>query len=112
MPAYHPITPERHADKCWQRYSSYRFAAQDAVSPLVVQELAKAMLSLPIAFIAQEDRFTPVAVQSLAPGKNFFVARMGAGLAATCPQRCAVIPSFLPTPKTANRCCASIKTAA
>jgi hypothetical protein len=40
---------------------------------LVVQELAKACMSLPIAFIQQNDVFVLHAVQGLAPGRNLFV---------------------------------------
>ncbi|MEA3644323.1 MAG: SapC family protein, partial [Lamprobacter sp.] len=54
-----------------------RFAAGEASVPLVAQELAKACHSLPIAFIRQQDYFTPAAVQGLQPGQNLFVAPDG-----------------------------------
>ena len=54
MPRYDLITKTGFAAQGWRRYDSYAFAATDAVAPLVVQELAKACMSLPIAFIQPE----------------------------------------------------------
>ncbi|WP_442595323.1 SapC family protein [Parapusillimonas sp. JC17] len=79
------VSKERHAGKRWQRYSSYSFAAADAVAALVVQELPKACMSLPIGFISMEDRYVPVAVQGLAGGKNLFVAPDGRWLGGYVP---------------------------
>ncbi|ARU01687.1 SapC family protein [Yoonia vestfoldensis] len=73
MPRYELITKTGFAAQGWRRYDSYAFAASDAVAPLVVQELAKACMSLPIAFIRQNDAFVPHAVQGLEPGRNLFV---------------------------------------
>ena len=73
MPRYELITKTGFAAQGWRRYDSYAFAATDAVAPLVVQELAKACMSLPIAFIQQNDVFVLHAVQGLAPGRNLFV---------------------------------------
>jgi hypothetical protein len=73
MPRYELITKTCFAAQGWRRYDSYAFAATDAVAPLVVQELAKACMSLPIAFLQQNDAFVPHAVQGLEPGRNLFV---------------------------------------
>jgi hypothetical protein len=73
MPRYALITKTGFAAQGWRRYDSYAFAATDAVAPLVVQELAKACMSLPIAFLQQNDAFVPHAVQGLEPGRNLFV---------------------------------------
>lgn len=77
MPNFVALSRNLHAGKRWQRHSSYRFAAQDAVIPLVAQELPKAVMSLPVGFIAMGENFVPVAVQGLAPGQNLFVAPDG-----------------------------------
>ena len=45
--------------------------------PLCMAELAKAATNLPIGFIEQEDSFTAVAVTSIQPEKNFFIAADG-----------------------------------
>jgi hypothetical protein len=73
MPRYELITKSGFAAQAWRRYDSYAFAATDAVAPLVVQELAKGCMSLPIAFLQQNDAFVPHAVQGLEPGRNLFV---------------------------------------
>lgn len=74
MPNYHAITRERHASRHWNRYTSYNFAAADAVVPLVAAELSKAVMALPIAFIAQGEGYVPAAVLGLQAGNNIFVA--------------------------------------
>ncbi len=47
MPTYQALTPSTHRGKRWKRYTDYRFAAADTLAPLVVQELAKACMSIP-----------------------------------------------------------------
>jgi len=74
MSNYQVISRERHADQRWQRYTSYAFAAQDAVIALTAAELPKAVMSLPVAFIEQDGAFVPVAVLGLQPGANLFVS--------------------------------------
>lgn len=73
MPRYEVISKPGFAAQAWRRPKSYVFAATDVVAPLVVQELAKACLSLPIAFIKQNDVFVPHALLGLGRGKNLFV---------------------------------------
>ncbi len=78
MPNIQVISHSNYATKRWMRYTNYNFAAADALSPLVVQELPKAMLSMPIGFILAEDgTYKPVSIQGLEPGKNLFVALDG-----------------------------------
>jgi hypothetical protein len=74
---YRPITKTDFANLRWKRCSSYRFAARDAVVPLVVLELPRACMTLPIAFVQQGEAFVPAAVQGLQPGQNLFVAADG-----------------------------------
>lgn len=71
------ISREQHADKRWKRYSSYSFAAADAVAPLVVQEVPRACLSLPVSFMEVDNGFRLVLVQGLQPGKNLLVGPDG-----------------------------------
>ena len=85
MPTFQAISSTTHADKRWKRYDSYAFAAHDALAPLVAQELPRAVLHLPIAFVAQDGQFTPVAVLGIQPGQNLFVAPEGRWLAAYTP---------------------------
>lgn len=85
MPNYQAVTKSAHAHLRWKRYDSYAFASMDAVAPLVMQELPKACMTLPIAFVAQDDKFIPVAVQGLHPGQNLFVAPDGRWLGGYIP---------------------------
>lgn len=42
MPTIMPVSRQRHGNKQWQRFSSYSFAAKDALAPLALAELPKA----------------------------------------------------------------------
>lgn len=75
--AIKPLSREFHAGKRWLRYDGYSFTAADTICPLVVQEVTRAMLSLPIAFIPQKDAFVLVALQGLVQGKNLLVTADG-----------------------------------
>ena len=74
MADFQVITRERHGSQRWLKHSTYTFATGDALCPLVAQELPKAVLSMPIGFMAEGDHFVPVAVQGLAAGQNLLVA--------------------------------------
>ena len=79
------ISRDQHAGKRWKRYTSYAFAVKDAVAALVVQELPRACLSLPIGFVKSNDAFLLVALQGLQPGKNLWVAPDGRWLGGYVP---------------------------
>ena len=85
MADFQVITRERHGLQYWLKHSTYTFAASDALCGLVAQELPKAMLSMPIGFMAEGDHFVPVAVQGLAAGQNLLVAPDGRWLAQYIP---------------------------
>ena len=74
MANLHGLTFERHGQKFWQRPTNFRFAAAESVIPLVVFELSKAAMSMPLAFVSQGDSFIPVAVMGIEPGNNVFVS--------------------------------------
>lgn len=71
------VSQARHAARKWQHHADYRFAATEALAPIVGAELAKAALSMPLAFSEQAGRYTLVAVLSLVPGRNMFVGPDG-----------------------------------
>ena len=77
MTKFQPITRERFASKRWKRYNNYSFAADTTVVPLAAGELSTAVLSLPLGFLTQGERKQLVAVLSLVPGRNVFVAPDG-----------------------------------
>lgn len=85
MPNYQVISKLTHANKFWKRYSNYTFAAQDAVAPIVVQELPRALMHLPIGFIKQRDDFIPVVILGFQPGHNLFVTPEGRWIAGYTP---------------------------
>ena len=95
MPNFQAVSHATHADKRWKRHQSYTFAAQDALSPLAAQELPRAALYLPIAFVAQREHFTPVAVLGLESGHNLWVAPDGRWLAGYTPAAYRVYPFAL-----------------
>jgi hypothetical protein len=77
MSQFTAITPQQFAGKAWQRYTSYAFAAEANVIPVVGAELAKLAPALPLGFIQANASFELVAITSLQPGTNLFVAPNG-----------------------------------
>jgi hypothetical protein len=77
MPEFTAVSRERHAGKAWRHYTSYAFAAGDAVLPLAASELVQAVMGMPVAFVQQDGRYVLMAVLSLTPGRNLFVAPDG-----------------------------------
>jgi hypothetical protein len=91
------VSKERHGTKKWRRPVNYPFAASEPVAPLVGAELARAALSMPLAFSEQAGRYTLVAVLSLTPGRNSFVGSDGRWLGGYVPAWLRVYPfCFLP----------------
>lgn len=97
------ISRDRHANQRWKRYTSYSFAAGDAVAPLVVQELSRACMHLPIGFVKSEQGFQLVAVQGLQPGRNLWVAPDGRWLAPYVPAAYRGFPFALATTQDGQR---------
>lgn len=77
MSNYQAISLARYSQKRWQNNTGYTHAAREAVAPLVMAEIPKAMLTLPLAFIEESGAYTLVAVLSLLPGKGLFVSQNG-----------------------------------
>ena len=81
MANIHVVAKERHAGKRCQRYTSYAHTADHAVAHLVLPELSRASVAMPIGFIEVKGGLAPVAIQGLEPGRNLFVADDGRWLA-------------------------------
>lgn len=79
------VQPERHVGLRWQRFGSYEHAAADAVAHLVLPEISRACVAMPIGFIMAREKLVPVAVQGLEPGRNLFVAEDGRWLGGYIP---------------------------
>ncbi|WP_284178598.1 SapC family protein [Rhabdaerophilum sp. SD176] len=90
-----PISRQRHAHLFWQRPSDLSRAAQSALIPLVVSEIARAQANLPIAFVADGETFRPVAVAGLHVGKSLLVAPDGRWLGRYVPARLRSYPFAL-----------------
>ena len=81
MSSIHVVSKERHAGKRLQRYTSYAHTAGDAVAPLALDEIARACVAMPIAFMAAKGGGVPVGLLGLEPGRNLLVADDGHWLA-------------------------------
>jgi hypothetical protein len=71
------ITKPDFTEKSWRRSPNYLFTANDAVCPLAVQEMPKAIKDKPIAFLCVDEKYSVVAVLGLAPETNYFVGKDG-----------------------------------
>lgn len=80
-----PVSKERHAAKRIIRHTSYAFAASSAVAPIFPAELSHIAGEYPIAFIKDVDSYSPVALLSLTPERNLFVAPDGRWLGGYIP---------------------------
>jgi hypothetical protein len=81
-----------HAGKAWRRPENYAFAAQGAVVAITALEFSQVGMAMPIAFIAQGDRYESVAVMSLLPGRNMFVGPSGQWLGGYVPASLRTFP--------------------
>ena len=79
------ITPERHAKKVWKHVTDYAFVAEDSGIKLVGAELSTAALAMPIGFIKLDAGYQLVAITSLQPGTNLYVAPDGKWLGGYIP---------------------------
>jgi len=78
MTRFVAVSVERHANKCWRRFSSYDFARAQSVVELVAAELPKAAVAMPIALMRGGDAsYRLVALLGLEPGNNLYVAPDG-----------------------------------
>lgn len=71
------IRHETHGDKAWRRFSGYQFALGANTAHLAAQEIAKAALVMPLAFMQVEAKVSLVAICGLLPQQNLFVAPDG-----------------------------------
>ena len=79
------ITAERHTGKLWKHVIDYAFAAENNVIPLLGAELDKAAVVMPIGFCNLDAGYQLVAITSLQPGMNLYVAPDGQWLSEYIP---------------------------
>ena len=82
------ITPERHAKKVWKHVTDYAFAAEDTVIPLVGPSSARRHWRCLSALSSIDAGYQLVAITSLQPGTNLYVAPDGKWLGAYIPLPC------------------------
>ena len=69
------VTFTQHAQMALsQNKSFYTFAAQDSLIPVVAAELPKLVPMIPLAFLPNESGYLLMAVASLLPGQNLYIA--------------------------------------
>lgn len=77
MPNFQVINRNVHGNRRWVRHVNYIFTAKERMATLVGAELPKAMMGMPIGFVAQGDDYAPVALLSLLEERNLFVGQNG-----------------------------------
>ena len=92
MTEFAAISPEHHAQKVWKNVTDYAFAAEQTVIPLVGAELSKTISAMPTGFIKQEAGYELVAINSLQPGQNLYVAPDGKWLGTYIPSALRAYP--------------------
>lgn len=85
MSNYQIVTNEEFSKLRWKKYENYLFAEKDIIASLVLEELPKACLSMPIVFCKEGENFSPAALLGLKPGKNLYVSRDGRWLGSYIP---------------------------
>lgn len=80
-----PVSRQSHAGQVWRRLATFSFAAKDSYVPIAGSELGRAVTTLPVAFMEASGQFMPVALLSLTPGQNLFVAPNGKWLGTYVP---------------------------
>lgn len=85
MANYVPISRVKHAGLHWTKPTDYRFAAGEALLPLVVAELPRVAQNMPTAFVVSGDTFVPVLLAGVQPGSSLLVANDGRWLGGYVP---------------------------
>lgn len=80
-----PVTFAAYGNKRWQRFSSYGFAAETIMTPLMLSEVRSAASAFPIAFVKHEGNCFPVAILGLDENVNLFVSGEGEWIGAYIP---------------------------
>ena len=83
-PPQTPYTPQwvavqksTHQHTHWVKYTHYQFTKNTTAAPILQAELAELLPFYPLAFLATEQSFQLVALQSLQPNLNLYVNAQG-----------------------------------
>ena len=91
------ISKSEFCNRSWQRNPNFLCSAKDAVCPLSASETPRAMMSMPLAFMCTDEKYSLVAVQGLQPGENFFLDAQGKWLGGYIPAAYRAYPFVLAT---------------
>lgn len=90
------IVFETHKDKRWRLRERYmKCVASDAFCLIAAREMPAAAVCVPLAFVATNDGFSPVAVQALQTGENLLVDQEGRWLSRYMPATYRAYPFVL-----------------
>lgn len=85
MPKFTAISPDTFASKAWKSITGYQFADQLNTIHVVAAELTHLVSSVPLGFIKTGNAFELVAICSLQPDSNLYVAPDGRWLGSYIP---------------------------
>lgn len=85
MPQLQAVKSSLHGHYSWLPFRHYRFAADDNVVPLSVQEFKQASAVAPIAFSKTKEGFSPVLMMGLKEKANMLVTAKGEWLGSYVP---------------------------
>ena len=90
MTQYIPLSKTEHATQGWRKADSFQFAAEQSAVAVMLDELPQLIPTLPLAFIRHPSddgsaRFELMALLTLVPGQNLFVAPNGRWLGGYIP---------------------------
>jgi hypothetical protein len=97
------VNYNRYKNKFTNRITSYQFASQIHIAPIVIAELNKILQSIPIAFIRQNESLSLVGVLSFTPGQNMYVGMDGKWLGPYIPSYFRGYPFSLVRDKTSGQ---------
>ena len=72
-----PITYQQFHDKRFKRVGEYAHAEDDLIAPVVLKEIPRVVMEMPVGFAPTKDGYLPVAVLSFGSPGNAFVSADG-----------------------------------
>lgn len=76
-PQWVAVQKTTHQHTRWLKHSHYNFAKNDTVAPVLLAELTQLLPFYPLAFVAAEQGFQLVALQSIQPNLNLYLSAEG-----------------------------------
>ena len=93
------VNKTTHGQKVWRRPTNYRFAAEEALTPIVLAEVVHVGSWMPILFVERPGRYVLSAMMSPVPKQNLFVGPDGQWLGGYMPSSLRSYPFRLLRPE-------------